>query len=66
MNTEKLTLAIVRAEGAIARDAGFDIVDNPYSRTETLPETSGGKLIAWEAQADAWESGWLCGCGEKQ
>ena len=55
---EKISLVILRAEGAVARAAGATILDNPFYRTENLPSDNEDDFARWEAQALAWESGW--------
>ncbi len=63
MNGDKISLAILRGEGTLARAVGASILDNPCYLTVS-PGMTDEKLAAWDAQAAAWQAGWLYGVGK--
>lgn len=60
MPLKNLTLAILRAEGAVARAYGLKFLDNPCYLS-VAPDMTDDEFAAWEAEASAWEWGWSHG-----
>lgn len=60
MALNNLTLAILRAEGAVARSRGVGFLDNPCYLS-VGPDMTDDEFAAWEAEAGAWEWGWSHG-----
>jgi hypothetical protein len=49
----------IHNDGGMARTQDFTLRDNPYYRSENLPESESAALYrAWQMKAEAWEQGW--------
>lgn len=49
----------IHNEGGMARMQGLALCDNPYYRSENLPESESAALYrAWQMKTEAWEQGW--------
>lgn len=49
----------IHNDGGVARSQGLTQRENPYYRSEYLPDSeSAAQYRAWQMKAEAWEQGW--------
>lgn len=44
--------------GAEARARGESVFDNPYLKSENMPNTTGETIDVWQSKQAQWELGW--------